>query len=106
SGGERGLLGLAFHPNYATNGYFFINYTDRNGDTLVERLSVSADRNVATAAGTLIITIKQPYSNHNGGNVSFGPDNMLYIGMGDGGRGGDPQGNGQNPDALLGKILP
>lgn len=106
SGGERGLLGLAFHPQYASNGYFFVNYTDREGDTRIERYRVTSGRNVADPrSATLLLTIKQPYSNHNGGLVAFGPDGMLYIGMGDGGSGGDPQGNGQNARSLLGKLL-
>jgi glucose/arabinose dehydrogenase len=104
--GERGLLGLAFHPRYAQNGLFYVNYTDRNGDTRVERYRVSADRDVADAASaSLVITVAQPFSNHNGGMVAFGPDGMLYVGMGDGGSGGDPQGNGQNLNSLLGKLL-
>lgn len=107
SGGERGLLSMAFHPSYATNGFFYVNYTDLNGDTHVERFTVSAaDSNVAdTASHHLIIFIPQPYPNHNGGLVMFGPDGMLYIGMGDGGSGGDPQNRAQNPDSLLGKLL-
>jgi len=107
SGGERGLLSMAFHPNYGTNGFFYVNYTDLNGDTHVERFTVSAaDSNSAdTASHKLIIFIKQPYPNHNGGLVMFGPDGMLYIGMGDGGSGGDPQNRAQNPDSLLGKLL-
>ena len=107
SGGERGLLSMAFHPSYATNGFFYINYTDLNGDTHVERFTVSAaDSNVAdTASHHVIIFIRQPYPNHNGGLVMFGPDGMLYIGMGDGGSGGDPQNRAQNPDSLLGKLL-
>ena len=107
SGGERGLLSMAFHPNYGTNGFFYVNYTDLNGDTHVERFTVSAaDSNAAdTASHKLIIFIKQPYPNHNGGLVMFGPDGMLYIGMGDGGSGGDPQNRAQNPDSLLGKLL-
>lgn len=106
SGGERGLLSMAFHPSYATNGFFYVNYTDRSGDTRVERYHVGANPNVADpATAQLVIGIAQPYSNHNGGLVMFGPDGYLYIGMGDGGSGGDPQGNGQNQAALLGKIL-
>ena len=107
SGGEQGLLSVAFHPNYATNGYFYVNYTDLNGDTRVERYSVSAaDSNLAdTATHKLIIFIPQPYTNHNGGLVMFGPDGMLYIGMGDGGSGGDPQNRAQSRDSLLGKLL-
>lgn len=104
---ERGLLGLAFHPQYKDNGTFFINYTDKGGDTTVAKYQVSAsDPNVADAgSGEVILHIEQPYANHNGGNVAFGPDGYLYIGMGDGGSQGDPHGNGQNPKALLGKIL-
>ncbi len=107
SGGERGLLSVAFHPNYAANGFFYVNYTDLNGDTRVERYTVSvADSNFAdTATHKLILFIPQPYSNHNGGLVLFGPDAMLYIGMGDGGSGGDPQNRAQHPDSLLGKLL-
>ena len=107
SGGEQGLLSVAFHPNYATNGFFYVNYTDLNGDTRVERYTVSAaDSNLAdTATHKLILFIPQPYANHNGGLVMFGPDGMLYIGMGDGGSGGDPENRAQNPDSLLGKLL-
>lgn len=107
SGGERGLLSVAFHPNYAANGFFYVNYTDLNGDTRVERYSVSvADSNLAdTATHKLILFVRQPYSNHNGGLVMFGPDGMLYIGMGDGGSGGDPENRAQHPDSLLGKLL-
>jgi glucose/arabinose dehydrogenase len=107
SGGEQGLLSVAFHPNYATNGYFYVNYTDLNGDTRVERYTVSAaDSNLAdTATHKLIIFIPQPYTNHNGGLVMFGPDGMFYIGMGDGGSAGDPQNRAQSPDSLLGKLL-
>jgi len=106
SGGERGLLSVAFHPDYARNGFFFVNYTDMHGDTRVERYHVSADPDRADpASAKLVITIAQPHANHNGGLVMFGPDGMLYIGMGDGGSQGDPHGNGQNPAALLGKIL-
>jgi len=105
-GGERGLLSVAFHPLYSTNGFLFVNYTDRKGDTHVERYTVSADRNVVDpATAKLILAIDQPYSNHNGGLVMFGPDGMLYVGMGDGGSQRDPHNNGQNPNALLGKLL-
>lgn len=106
SGGERGLLGLAFHPNYATNGYFYVNYTNTAGNTVIARYSVNATNpNIAQTTGTILLTITQPYSNHNGGTIKFGPDGYLYIGMGDGGSGGDPQGNGQNKNSLLGKML-
>jgi glucose/arabinose dehydrogenase len=106
SGGEQGLLSVAFHPSYATNGYFYVNYTDNNGDTRVERYTVSANANVADpGSGKLLLLIDQPYANHNGGLVMFGPDGKLYIGMGDGGSGGDPQNRAQNRDSLLGKLL-
>lgn len=107
SGGERGLLGLAFHPNYATNGYFYVNYT-RAGDgaTTIARYSVSADTNIANASsGTVLLTVAQPFSNHNGGTIKFGPDGFLYIGMGDGGSGGDPGNRAQNINENLGKML-
>jgi len=112
SGGEEGLLSVAFHPSYATNRYFYVDYTHTNiaGDTLytlIERYTTtSADSNIAdTVSHKLILRIVQPYSNHNGGLVLFGLDGMLYIGMGDGGSGGDPQNRAQDPDSLLGKLL-
>jgi glucose/arabinose dehydrogenase len=106
TGGERGLLSVAFHPDYATNGLFYVDYTDRNGDTRVVRYHVSSSPDVADpASAKLILAVPQPFSNHNGGLVLFGPDGFLYIGMGDGGSGGDPNGNGQNPSSLLGAIL-
>lgn len=105
TGGERGLLGLAFHPNYATNGYFFVNYTNTAGNTVIARYSVSANPNVANTTGTILMTIAQPYSNHNGGSIKFGPDGYLYIGMGDGGSGGDPGNRAQNSTENLGKML-
>jgi glucose/arabinose dehydrogenase len=106
SGGERGLLGMAFHPDYATNGYFYVDYTDTDGDTQVSRFTVSGDPDVADAGSELpILSVDQPYANHNGGMLAFGPDGMLYVGMGDGGDAGDPDGNGQNPTTLLGALL-
>lgn len=103
---ERGLLGLAFHPNYATNGYFYVNYTDQIGTTVIARYHVSADPNVADAAsGTILLTVPQPFANHNGGTLRFGPDGYLYIGMGDGGSGGDPGNRAQNINENLGKML-
>jgi glucose/arabinose dehydrogenase len=106
SGGEQGLLSMAFHPAYRTNGYFYVNFTDRQGDTRIERFKVSANPDVADAqSAKLILGFDQPYSNHNGGHLQFGPDGMLWIGTGDGGSGGDPRGNGQNTSALLGKML-
>lgn len=105
-GGERGLLSMAFHPRYAQNGYFYVNYTDRSGDTRVERFRVGSDPDVADPSSRqLVIQIDQPYANHNGGHILFGPDGMLYIGMGDGGSGGDPHGHGQNRSTLLGDLL-
>jgi glucose/arabinose dehydrogenase len=106
-GGERGLLGLAFHPNYRCNGRFFINYTDTDGNTVVEEYRVSSsDPNVADPTPVAqLLHIDQPFPNHNGGDLVFGPDGDLYIGMGDGGSGGDPMGNGQNVKTLLGKLL-
>lgn len=108
SGNEEGLLGLAFHPEYASNGYFYVNYTAENPNrTVISRFTVSsADPNKADPGSELVLLeYDQPYSNHNGGQISFGPDGYLYIAVGDGGSGGDPQGNGQNRKTLLGSIL-
>ncbi|HMI43524.1 MAG TPA: PQQ-dependent sugar dehydrogenase [Gemmatimonadaceae bacterium] len=106
SGGEQGLLSVAFHPQYRSNGFLFVNHTDKNGDTRIERYTVSTDRNVADPrSAKVILSIDQRYSNHQGGLNLFGPDGMLYIGMGDGGSQGDPHGNGQNRNALLAKLL-
>jgi glucose/arabinose dehydrogenase len=109
TGGELGLLGLAFHPNYSANGFLYVDYTDLNGDTVIARYRVSADPNVVnTTSAVILLTIPQPFSNHNGGQLQFGPDGYLYIGMGDGGGAGDQHGqigNGQDPQALLGKML-
>jgi glucose/arabinose dehydrogenase len=106
-GSEQGLLGLAFHPNYVTNRKLYVNYTDTNGDTVVREYRASSTNPNAVAAGSgrTIIKIGQPYDNHNGGMVVFGPDGYLYIGMGDGGSGGDPGNRAQNVDQLLGKML-
>lgn len=106
-GGERGLLGLAFHPNYPLNGYFYVNYT-RLGDgaTVIERYQASSNPNVALPGSALqLLVIPQPYANHNGGHLAFGPDGKLYISVGDGGSGGDPQNFAQNTGSLLGKLL-
>ncbi|NUN13896.1 MAG: PQQ-dependent sugar dehydrogenase [Myxococcales bacterium] len=107
--GEGGLLGLAFHPNYVANGYFYINYTTTISSqfrTRISRFSVSANPNVATSTSEkILLDIPQPYANHNGGMIAFGPDGNLYIGMGDGGSACDPLGSGQNKMSLLGKIL-
>jgi len=106
SGGERGLLSIAFHPDYASNGYFYASYTDDGGDTRIERYSVTGDPNVADpGSADSVLFVEQPFSNHNGGLIVFGPDGRLYIGLGDGGSGGDPQGNGQNLETLLGALL-
>lgn len=107
AGGESGLLSMAFDPQYASNGFFFIYFTDLNGDIAIERLRVSSgDPNLADPAALRILTIAhRDFANHNGGLVAFGPDGFLYIGTGDGGGGGDTLGNGQNLDALLGKLL-
>ena len=106
TGGERGLLSVAFHPNYPTNGFLFVDYTDLNGDTVIARYRVSIDPNVADpASAAVLLGIPQPFANHNGGQLQFGPDGFLYIGMGDGGSGGDPLNIAQNLGSLLGKIL-
>lgn len=107
NGNEQGLLGLAFHPNYATNGYFYINYTKTNGNTQIARFSVDpSNADVADSNSELpILDYNQPFSNHNGGNLLFGPDGFLYISSGDGGSGGDPSNNSQNINSLLGKLL-
>jgi glucose/arabinose dehydrogenase len=106
SGGEQGLLSVAFHPDYAKNGFLYVNYTDKNGDTRIERYQVASNPNRSDPdSAKLLLKIEQPYANHNGGLNLFGPDGMLYIGMGDGGAAGDPHGNGQNLKTLLGKML-
>ncbi len=107
SNGERGLLGLAFDPEYGTTGRFVVNYTDLDGDTHVAAFTVSAgDPNRADVASeTQILRVDQPFENHNGGQVAFGPDGYLYIALGDGGGGGDPMRNGQSVTTLLGKLL-
>jgi glucose/arabinose dehydrogenase len=103
---ERGLLSVAFHPRYAENGFFFIDYTNLRGDTVIARYQVSSDPNRADpASARILLTITQPFPNHNGGQLQFGPDGYLYIGMGDGGASFDPACRAQNPSELLGKIL-
>jgi glucose/arabinose dehydrogenase len=105
-GGERGLLGLAFHPRYGENGRFFVNYTDPRGDTHISEFRASATADVADAGSErVLLTVVQPFANHNGGGLAFGPDGKLYAGLGDGGSGGDPLGNGQNLGTPLGKML-
>ncbi|MEO8577266.1 MAG: PQQ-dependent sugar dehydrogenase [Gemmatimonadales bacterium] len=106
SGGERGLLSVAFHPQYATNGFFYVYFTGSGGELRIERYSVTANANVANAASAkVILTVPHPVSNHNGGLAMFGPDGMLYLGLGDGGGAGDPNLNGQNTNTLLGALL-
>ncbi|MGB8251989.1 MAG: PQQ-dependent sugar dehydrogenase [Anaerolineaceae bacterium] len=103
---EQGLLSVVFPPAYATSGRFYIYYTNLAGDTVIARYLVSTDPNLADAASEVILlTVDQPYANHNGGQMAFGPDGYLYIGMGDGGSAGDPGNRAQNPGELLGKIL-
>jgi glucose/arabinose dehydrogenase len=106
-GNEQGLLGMAFHPRFAENGYFFINYTDLDGNTNITRFSASPDNpEIADPQSEVrLLFIDQPYQNHNGGSVVFGPDGYLYLGLGDGGSAGDPQGNAQSTGTYLGKIL-
>jgi glucose/arabinose dehydrogenase len=107
SGSEQGLLGLAFHPNFKANRKFYIDYTNRYGNTVIREYKVSASNpnRVQKGSGRTILKIKQPYSNHNGGMIAFGPDGYLYIGTGDGGSGGDPGNRAQRKNTLLGKLL-
>ena len=106
-GGERGLLGLAFAPDYAVSGDFYVNYTRQtDGRTRISRFTVTSNPDIADPnSEQILLTVYQPFSNHNGGNLKFGHDGYLYIGMGDGGSGGDPQNRAQNLDSLLGKML-
>jgi glucose/arabinose dehydrogenase len=106
SGGEQGLLSVAFHPNFAKNRRFYVDYTDRTGDTRV--VEYRADRtgtHALTGTRRQLFAVDQPYANHNGGQTAFGPDGLLYVGMGDGGSGGDPENHAQNLSSLLGKLL-
>ena len=104
AGGEQGLLSVAFHPRYARNRKFYVNYTDRNGDTRVVEYRSNGTR-VLPATRRQLLFVDQPYANHNGGQLAFGPDGRLYIGMGDGGAGGDPENRAQNLGSRLGKLL-
>ena len=105
-GGEQGLLGLAFHRDYENNGKFYVDFTRADGDTAINEYRVSANPDVASrATGRRIMTIDQPYANHNGGGIAFGPNGYLFIGMGDGGGTGDPQNRARNVNSLLGKML-
>lgn len=102
--GEMGLLGLAFHPDYAENGYIFVNYIDKNENTVIARYH-AADGKVDPASEKVILQVEQPYSNHNGGDLAFGPDGYLYASLGDGGSASDPKNNAQDLNTLLGKVL-
>jgi glucose/arabinose dehydrogenase len=106
TGAEQGLLGMAFDPQYASNGRFYVSYTDPAGNSRIVRYLVSSDPDVAQpAADRILLTVTQPAANHNGGMITFGPDGMLYVGFGDGGGGGDTYGNGQDATDLLGSLL-
>jgi glucose/arabinose dehydrogenase len=106
SGGEQGLLSMAFHPKFAKNRRFYVDYTDRNGDTRVVEYRASRARAVALrGTARQLLFVDQPYANHNGGQLGFGPDGRLYVGMGDGGGGGDPENRAQNLQSKLGKLL-
>ena len=105
-GSERGLLGIALDPDYAANHSFYVNYTDKSGSSIIARFTAQPDGSRADPASEqILLTIRQPYANHNGGGMAFGPDGYLYLSLGDGGSGGDPKGNGQNTQTLLGKLL-
>jgi glucose/arabinose dehydrogenase len=104
NGSEQGLLGLAFHPKFSQNGYFYVNYTDTNGNTHIARFTASGD-SADPASEKKLLFVQQPFPNHNGGALAFGPDGYLYIGLGDGGSQGDPYGNAQSLNSQLGKIL-
>ena len=105
-GYEQGLLGLAFHPDHETNGKFYVNFTTNGGDTAINEYRVGTNRDrVLAGSGRRVITIQQPFDNHNGGHIAFGRDGYLYVGMGDGGSGGDPQDRAQSLGSMLGKML-
>jgi glucose/arabinose dehydrogenase len=105
-GNEQGLLSLAFHPDFESNNRFFVNYTNTGGDTVIARHEVAGNPDEVDASSEkILLTISQPFGNHNGGQVAFGPDGFLYVGMGDGGSAGDPNEAGQRDDTLLGKLL-
>jgi glucose/arabinose dehydrogenase len=103
--GERGLLGLAFDPDFEDNGRFFVNYTNNSGDTVIAAYRTTSPHRADRSSARIVLTFDQPFPNHNGGGLAFGPDGYLYIGSGDGGSAGDPLGNGQALDTLLGKML-
>ncbi|MGZ8514174.1 MAG: PQQ-dependent sugar dehydrogenase [Candidatus Limnocylindrales bacterium] len=106
-GNEQGLLGLAFHPGYRSNGKLYVSYTDRNGTSILREYRVSASNpdRVNRSSGRTLLSLRQPYANHNGGNIAFGPDGDLYVGFGDGGSAGDPGNRAQNLGTLFGKLL-
>ncbi len=104
SGGEQGLLGMAFHPDFAANRVVLLSYTDRDGTSVLERFRASGGA-LDTSKDDVLLEVPQPYNNHNGGHIAYGPDGYLYMGLGDGGLFGDPERNGQNPHTLLGSIL-
>ncbi|HHH36648.1 MAG TPA: glucose dehydrogenase [Gammaproteobacteria bacterium] len=108
SGGEKGLLGLAFHPRFAANGWFYVNYTEQRGSalwTVISRFHALDARHADVTSERRLLEVRQPFANHNGGQLAFGPDGFLYVGLGDGGGANDPRGNGQNPATLLGSVL-
>lgn len=105
SDNEQGLLGLVFHPDFKENGFFYVNYTKRGGDTVIARFHAPPDGNADPNSEVKLLNVKQPFANHNGGGLAFGPDGYLYIALGDGGSGGDPYGNAQSLKTLLGKLL-
>ncbi len=105
AGGERGLLGLAFHPRFPVNGRFFVNYTDRRGDTRIAEFHAASADTADPASERQLLLVGQPFANHNGGGLAFGDDGKLYVALGDGGSGGDPLGNAQQLATLLGKLL-
>jgi len=104
-GGEQGLLGLALHPRYAENRFLYVNYTDAAGTTQIVRFTTGRFHKPLKGSAKTLLSVRQPYANHNGGSLAFGPDGFLYIGLGDGGSGGDPGNRAQNPSTPLGKIL-
>ena len=104
-GDERGLLGFAFHPNHTNNGKFYINYMDNDGNTIISEFSTNSELRANHKSERIILKLKQPYGNHNGGDIQFGPDGYLYISIGDGGKAGDPLNAGQDLSSLFGKII-
>ena len=104
-GDERGLLGFAFHPNHTNNGKFYINYMDNDGNTIISEFSTNSKLRADHKSERIILKLKQPYGNHNGGDIQFGPDGYLYISIGDGGKAGDPLNAGQDLSSLFGKII-